>query len=131
MLVEEVARRRPDERPSEPELQAIAKAEFQNKLARYCDMQREHPWHRAMHSAANLAYADYYQRMIETGGRPEFAEGEEAALLASGYPLERLERLKIVIQQHHGGGRPAIKHSTMAFHLRVLGLSRTGSSARW
>ncbi len=121
MLVEEVARRRPDERPSEAELQAIAKAEFQNQLARYCDMQREHPRHRAMHSAANLAYADYYQRMIDTGGRPEFADEEEAALLASGYPLERLERLKIVIAQHHGGGQPAIKHSTMAIHLRALG----------
>jgi integrase len=121
MLVEEVARWRPDERPSEAELQAIAKAEFQNQLARYCDMQREHPRHRAMHSAANLAYADYYQRMIDTGGKPQFASSEETALLAEGYPLERLERLKIVIEQHHGGGQPAIKHSTMAFHLRALG----------
>ena len=121
MLIEEQVARRADERPSETELQAIAKAEFQNQLARYCDMQREHPRQRAMHSAANLAYADYYQRMIDTGGRPQFAPGEEAALLASGYPLERLERLKIVIEQHHGGGQPAIKHSTLAFHLRGLG----------
>jgi integrase len=74
-----------------------------------------------MHSAANLAYADYYQRLIDTGGRPEFGPGEEASLLASGHPLERLERLKIVIERHHGGGQPAIKHSTMAFHLRGLG----------
>ncbi|HEY0411691.1 MAG TPA: hypothetical protein VGD66_00945 [Allosphingosinicella sp.] len=121
MIIEEVATRRPDERPSEAELQAIAKAEFQNQLARYCDQQREHPRQRAMHSAANLAYADYYQRLIDTGGRPEFGPGEEAALLASGYPLERLERLKIVIERHHGGGQPAIKHSTMALHLRGLG----------
>ena len=55
MLIEEQAARRADERPSEAELQAIAKAEFQNQFARYCDMQREHPRHRAMHSAANLA----------------------------------------------------------------------------
>jgi hypothetical protein len=121
MLVEEQARRRPDERPSEAELQRIAKAEFQNQLARYCDMQREHPKHRAMHSAANRAYADYYQRMIDTGGRPVFATGEEAELLAAGYPLERLERLKIVIEQHHRGGQPAIKPGTCAFHLRRLG----------
>jgi hypothetical protein len=120
MLVEERVRRA-DERPSEAELQAIAKAEFQNQLARYCDVQREHPQQRMMHSAANLAYADYYQRMIDTGGRPEFVEGEAAALLAAGYPLERLERLKIVIERHHGGGQPAIKHSTMAYHLSSLG----------
>lgn len=120
-MIEEQASRRPDERPSEAELQAIAKAEFQNQLARYCDMQREHPRHRAMHSPANLAYADYYQRMIDTGRRPQFASSEEAALLALGYPLERLERLKIVIEQHHGGGQPAIKPSTLAFHLRGLG----------
>jgi integrase len=121
MFVEEQVRRRADERPSEAELQAIAKAEFQNQLARYCDMQREHPKHRAMHSAANRAYADYYQRMIDTGGQPQFASSEETALLAEGYPLERLERLKIVIEQHHGGGQPAIKPSTCAFHLRRLG----------
>ena len=120
MLVGEQVRRRADERPSEAELQAIAKAEFQNQLARYCDMQREHPQHRAMHSAANLAYADYYQRMIDTGGRPEFAP-DEAGLLASGHPLERLERLKIVIEQHHGGGQPAIKQNTLAYHLRTIG----------
>jgi integrase len=121
MVVEEQARRRADERPSEAELQSIAKAEFQNQLARYCDMQREHPRHRAMHSAANRAYADYYQRMIDTGGRPVFATGEEAELLAAGYPLERLERLKVVIEQHHSGGQPAIKPGTCAFHLRRLG----------
>ncbi|MGA9580797.1 MAG: tyrosine-type recombinase/integrase [Allosphingosinicella sp.] len=121
MLVEERARRRADERPSEAELQAIAKAEFQNQLARYCDMQRQHPRHRAMHSAANRAYADYYQRMIDTGGRPIFATGEEQELLAAGYPLERLERLKVVIEQHHNGGQPAIKPGTCAFHLRRLG----------
>jgi|GEM_PF-4155014 len=51
-----------------------------------------------MHSAAKLAYADYYQRMIETGGQPTFAVGEEAALLASGCALKRLERLKLVIE---------------------------------
>ena len=38
-----------------------------------------------------------------------------------GYPLERLERLKIVIAQHLGGGQPAIKHSTLAVHLRGPG----------
>jgi hypothetical protein len=59
--------------------------------------------------------------MIDTGGRPEFAPGEEAGLLAYGYSLERLERLKIVIKQHHGGGQPAIKQNTLAFHLRALG----------
>jgi len=74
-----------------------------------------------MHSAANLAYADYYQRMMDTGGRPGFATGEEAELLAAGYPLERLERLKIATAPHHRGGQPAIKPGTCAFHLRRLG----------
>ena len=101
MLVEEQVKRRADERPSEAELQAIAKAEFQNQLAHYCNMQRKHPQHRIWHSAMNLAYADYYQRMIDTGGRPEFSEGEEAALLASGWAFQRLERLKLLIEHHH------------------------------
>lgn len=37
---------------------------------------------------------------------------------AGGYPLERLERLKIVIERRHGGGQPVIKRRTTAFHLR-------------
>ncbi len=59
--------------------------------------------------------------MIDTGGQPAFAAGEEAALPASGWALDRLERLKLVIEQHHEVGQPAIKHSTLHFHLRGLG----------
>jgi hypothetical protein len=36
----------------------------------------------AMQSAAGLNCADYCQRTIDTGRRPEYASGEEAALLA-------------------------------------------------
>ncbi len=119
MLLEEQVTRRADERPSEAELQAIAKAEFENQRARYCDQQREHPQHRMMHGTANAAYADYYQRMIDTGGRPHLADGEEAMLLASGYSEERLERLKVLIELHEG--QPAVKPNTAIFHLRQLG----------
>lgn len=39
-MIEERASRRADERPTEAELQAIAKLEFETQLARYCDQQR-------------------------------------------------------------------------------------------
>jgi hypothetical protein len=127
MLVEEQARRRVDERPSEAELQAIAKAEFQNQLARYCDMQRQHPQHRAMHSAMNLAYADYYQRMIETGSQPAFRPGEEAALLASGWELERLERLKLLMSSTMKSASRQSKRARSAFTCAAWASSQTGS----
>ncbi|MBN9504449.1 MAG: tyrosine-type recombinase/integrase [Altererythrobacter sp.] len=119
MLLEEQVTRRSDERPTEAELQAIAKAEFENQRARYCDQQREHPQHRMMHSAANAAYADYYQRMIDTGGRPQLADDEEATLITSGYSEERIDRLKTLIELHEG--QPAVKPNTAIFHLRQLG----------
>lgn len=119
MLLEERVSRRADERPSEAELQAIAKAEFENQRARYCDQQREHPQHRLMHSAANAAYADYYQRMIDTGGRPSLEAADETALVANGYSSERIERLKTLIELH--ADQPAIQPNTAIFHLRQLG----------
>lgn len=119
MLMEERVTRRSDERPTEIELQAIAKAEFENQRARYCDQQREHPQHHLMHSAANAAYADYYQRMIDTGGRPCVDAADEAALAANGYSAERIERLKALIDLH--ADQPAIQPNTAIFHLRRLG----------
>jgi integrase len=118
MLHEQITRRA-DSRPAEAELQAIAKAEFQNQLARYCDQQREHPQHHRMHSAANEAYADYYQRMIETGGRPVLEPFDETDLVSRGYSAERIDRLNTLIQLH--SDRPAIQPNTAIQHLRQLG----------
>jgi hypothetical protein len=119
MLLEERVTRRGDERPTEIELQAIAKAEFENQRARYCDQQREHPQHHLMHSAANAAYADYYQRMIDTGGRPALELADEAALATKGYSAERIDRLRTLIELH--SDQPAIQPNTAIFHLRRLG----------
>lgn len=92
MLLEERVTRRADERPSEIELQAIAKAEFENQRARYCDQQREHPQHHLMHSASNAAYADYYHALI---GKP-IGRAKQGHVLVSAKPLRCVS---------HGWGR--------------------------
>ena len=135
MMLEEQVTRRADERPTEAELKAIAKAEFENQRARYCDQQREHPKHRAMHTASNTAYADYFQRMIDTGGRPFLEPADEAALSANGYSSERIARLKVVTEHH--GEQPQIQPNTAIFYLRQLGfepsrpLVKTVGRALW
>ena len=54
MLHERITRRA-HERPTENELQAMAKAEFEYQLSLYCDRQRQTPQHHAVHSVVNRA----------------------------------------------------------------------------
>ena len=101
----------------------MAKAEYEYLLARVSDQQREHPQHYPMHAAANAAYADYYQRMIDTAGRPDISDHEGAWLLQQGWTAERLERLTVLIGLH--ADRPAISQRSIQTHLREIGFEPT------
>lgn len=56
-----------DASPTEAELKAMAVAAYNERLGQFCDEQRANPRQAAMHSAANLAYADYYHRLATNG----------------------------------------------------------------
>ena len=83
---------------TESELQAIAKTAYGELLGRTCDDQRRFPHHAEHHSLANRAYADFYQRQAENGGHVPLLDGEEEALRFRGWPQDRIDRLKDVIQ---------------------------------
>lgn len=110
-----------DARLTEADLQAMAKAAYEEKLGQFCDQQRAHPAHRTTHSAMNTAYADYYDVLIDKDGVAPFGdERTVAAYTALGWPAERVERLFQVLK-HHETGQAAISPATVDHFLREFG----------
>ena len=105
---------------TESELQAIAKTAYGELLGRTCDDQRRFPHQAEHHSVANRAYADFYQRQTENGGHVPLLDGEEVALRFRGWPQDRIDRLKDVIQLAVDG-HEFIKTRFIDHHLREIG----------
>lgn len=69
---------------TERELQAIAKAMYEERLAEVCTEQRTTPDDAEYHSATNRAFVDYFQRLTSRGGHMSFLPEEQSALEAQG-----------------------------------------------
>jgi hypothetical protein len=89
-----------DARPTEKELKVMAKAAYQQQLARTMERQRENPEQREMHRVFNRAYCDFYQFLEDTGGNRPIARADIDRLEAEGWSVERLEQLAMVSHQH-------------------------------
>lgn len=114
---------------TEADLQAIAKVAYGELLGRTCDEQRQFPHHFEMHSAANLSWADYYQRQVENGGQVLLLDGEEQALRFRGWDAERIARLRAVIEVVIEGSEP-IKSRFIDVHLREAGFEPSDARRR-
>lgn len=97
-----------DARPTEAELQAIARAAYGELLAQICDEQRRTPQAAEMHSLSNRAHADFYQRLIDNGGHASLLLGEEERLALS-WGRERVERLKAIVRLREEEGGSLVK----------------------
>lgn len=81
--------------PTEAELQAIARAAYEKLLSEICQDQRSTPHHAELHSATNLAFADYYQRLANNGGHASLLPEEERRLSEEeGWDPQRIEDLR-------------------------------------
>jgi integrase len=109
-----------DARPTEEELQAIARTAYGEKLAQFCDDQRKTPHLSASHSAANRTWADYYDRLTRNGGHKDLVDGEEKAWLIMGWDQQRIDGLRMAIE-HVTAGNPPIGRRFIDHHLRELG----------
>lgn len=109
-----------DARPTEAELKAMAAVAYNERLGQFCDEQRANPQQAAMHSAANLAYADYYHRLATNGGSIPFFEGEEEQLAAQGWDDQRIERLRVLVERTLHWQNP-IKDRFIDPHLQSAG----------
>lgn len=109
-----------DARPTEEELQAIARAAYGERLAQFCDEQRAAPQFAAEHSIANLAWADYYDRLARNGGHVAMLPGECSSLASMGWDDQRIAALCTAIE-HAVEGNPPISRRFIDHHLRERG----------
>jgi hypothetical protein len=114
----------PDARPTEDELQAIAKAAYGELLARICDDQRASPHERAMHSLSNKAHADYYAQLVENGGQVDLLPDEDRMLAMRGLDCDRNGRLRVLVQETLEGRDP-VKDRFINQGLREFGYRPT------
>lgn len=98
--------RAPDSRPTEAELQAIAKRAYGERLAQFNDDLRLYPHEAPTISAANRAYADFYQRLTENGDHIGLLPDERRALRMRGWDQVRIDRLCAIISDAEAGRQP-------------------------
>jgi len=110
-----------DAAPAEEDLQAIAKAAYSELLAELCNDQRSAPGEAEYHSASNLAFADYYQRLANLGGHTSLLEAEERRLAEQGWNEQRIGDLRTIIKLREDKGYTRLTDDLIDAKLRSLG----------
>ncbi|KTT98674.1 hypothetical protein SB4_10505 [Sphingomonas sanguinis] len=108
---------------TEQELQAIAKAMYEERLAEVCTLQRSTPYDVEHHSAANLAFIDYFERLKNQGGRMSFLPAEERKLEAEGWSAQRIADLRRIIVMREECGIDPIRQEEIDRHLAAAGFA--------
>ena len=115
-----------DSRPTQQELQAIAKAADGELLSDLCTEQRSSPSMSSLHSVNNRALVDYYQRLANLGGHASLLPNEESRLREEdGWDEVRLEDLRTIIQLREQEGKTRFDHGNRPPSARA-GLSAHG-----
>nr|WP_314472220.1 DUF6538 domain-containing protein [uncultured Sphingomonas sp.] len=109
-----------DARPTEDELQAMARQAYAEKLAQFCDDQRAYPHHAVDHERANRTWADFYDRLVRNGGHAAMLDGEEQAWRMMGWDAQRVANLRVAIA-HVEEGNPPISRRFVDHYLREFG----------
>lgn len=108
---------------TERELQAIARAMYEERLAEVCFEQRATPDDAEYHSATNRAFVDYFQRLTSRGGHMSFLPEEQSALEADGWDAQRIADLKTVIALRENKGVSPIRKDEIDRHLAAAGFA--------
>jgi integrase len=115
---------------TELELQTIAKAMYEERLSEICTDQRSTPYHADIHSAANLAFVDYFERLTRLGGHMSFLPAEERELEAKGWEPQRIADLKTIIAMREERDVSPIRREEIIRHLTAAGLP-VDDRSRW
>jgi hypothetical protein len=112
--------------PAEDELQAMARNLYGELLAELCTQQRATPYDAEAHSAANLAFVDYYQRLTSLGGHMSLLPAEERRLAAElGWDEQRIADLRTIIRLREERGITQIQPQTLDRELLRRGYEPT------
>ena len=117
-------------KPTEAELQAMAKAAYEELLAEFCTEQRSRPYDAEEHSFVNLAYADYYNRLARNGGHMSLMEGEVTRLAGEGWDEQRIADLRTIVNLREDRDITRLTPKLMDAKLRAFGFEPT-DELRW
>ncbi len=115
---------------TEMELQALARSAYDELLTEICTDQRSTPYYAAYHSAANLAFADYYDRLARNGGHMSLVEEEEQQLVESGWDEQRIADLRRIVKLREDQGVTRLSTDAIDAKLRSAGLE-PNDELRW
>lgn len=120
-----------DSRPTEEELQVIARNAYNDLLSEICTDQRSTPWLGPIHSETNLAFIDYYQRLADNGGHASLLPEEERRLRDEhGWDEQRIEDLRTIVKLREEKGHTRIRKDFIDDQLRQLGY-QPSDMLRW
>ena len=108
-------------KPTEEELQAVARAAYEEVLTDLCTAQRSQPYHAEHHSAVNHACADYYDRLIRNGGHMSFMPEEERKLSVEGWSQQRIADLRNIVQLRENENITRFSDESIDPKLRAIG----------
>lgn len=108
---------------TEQELQAIAKAMYGERLAEVCTLQRSNPHDVANHSAANVAFIDYFERLRQNGGPMSFLPAEERRLETAGWSAQRIADLRSIIAMREERDIDPMRPDEIDRHLGAAGFA--------
>lgn len=117
-------------KPTEQELQDIAKAMYGELLADLCTDQRVTPAFANHHSAANRAFAEYFQRLVDKGGHCSLLPAEECELSGKGWDAQRLADFRHIIALREEKGFSPIQREAIDIHLARRGFE-PDDELRW
>lgn len=122
MLEEYAATLAVDRQITATQLDKIYKDGLDEALARFIGQQDALPGHGAVNRQLNQASFDFYQWLIDTGGRTTIVSEEYAAgLAAREYDPERIERLRVTVATR-AGLQPAVNPRTVEHALADAGI---------
>lgn len=118
------------ERPTEADLQTIAKNIYEELLSELCTRQRSRPFEADLFSGVNFTMADYFQRAADLGGHASLSQPEIDARLDAGWSQERINNLAAAIRAREEEAVEAIPVERIDRQLRVLGFA-PNDELRW
>lgn len=127
MLEQEI---RENSEVTEGELRAIAKEMYHARLLEVCTMQRAEPSLAELHSATNLAFIVYFERLKSLGGHASFSSAEERSWLERGCDPQRIADLKTIIAMRENKGVSPIRREEIDHHLTRAGFT-PDDKLRW
>jgi len=118
------------EKPTEADLQVIAKRVYEDLLSSLCTQRRSRPADVDGYSDVNFTMIDYFQRLADLGGHASLCDPEIQVRREQGWSDERIRNLDTIIWLREQGAYDPLPNEMIDGQLSRLGYQPT-DELRW